>query len=83
MATATLPPATQASGWRAQKPRASDTAALARFMASLASILASGDVDFAPLGSSTQTTPSQKVIRNRKNMTLPTYSPAAFSPPLN
>jgi hypothetical protein len=37
----------------------------------LASISTSGDIDFVPLGSSTQTTLSQKAIRNRKNMTLP------------
>jgi hypothetical protein len=68
-ATATLPPVTQASGWRSQNPRMSDTAALASVTACLGSILASGDEDCIPLGSKTQTTPNQKAIRNKKNMT--------------
>jgi hypothetical protein len=67
-----LPPTTQASGCRAQKPRISDTAAPARLAACAASICASGAVDLVPpLGSSTQTTVNQNAIRNRKNMTLP------------
>lgn len=71
-ASATLPPTSQASGCRSQKPRTSDTAAPANVAACVASICASGDVDLVPLlGSSTQTTLNQNAIRKRKNMTLP------------
>jgi hypothetical protein len=48
----------------------------------VASIWASGDVDLVPLGSSTQTTLSQKAIRSKKNMTLPVI-PDGCSAPLN
>src|SRR3974377_345267 len=68
-ATATRPPVTQASGWRSQNPRTSDTAALASVTACLGSILESGEVDCIPLRKKTQTTPNQKAIRNKKNMT--------------
>ena len=70
-------------GWRSQKPRMSETAALASVTACVASICASGFVFVPPLGSSRQTSPSQNAIRNRKNMTRSQSSPAAFSPPLN
>jgi hypothetical protein len=80
-AVTTRPPTLQASGCRSQKPRASETAALARVTACVASICASG---CEPLpGNSTQTTPNQNAIRNKKNMTLPATVPGGFSPPLS
>ena len=50
MATATLPPVTQASGCRSQKPRTSETAAPASVIACVASMLASGASVLLPPG---------------------------------
>ena len=76
MAVATCEPTVQASGWREQKPRRSDTVAEAAEMALEApTSLTEGPRDAEPVGNSTSTTPSQKAIRNRKNMIA--ASPAA------
>src|SRR5215831_18061125 len=82
-ATATLPPVTQASGWRSQNPRTSETAAVAIVTASEASIFASVDDDLLPLGNSMQTRHSQNASRNRKNMTQPVIGPGSLLLPLS
>jgi hypothetical protein len=78
-----LPPVTQASGWRSQNPRTSETAAVASVTASEASIFAFVDVDLLPLGSSMQTTQSQNAIRKRMNMTQPVIFPGSLLLPLS
>ena len=66
----------QASGWREQNPRRSDTVAEAAEMAFAApTSLTAGPCEAEPLGKSTSTTPSQNAIRNRKNIRA--ASPAA------
>ncbi len=80
MAVATCEPTVQASGCRPQKLRKSPTVAEAAEMASEAlTSLPDALRCAAPKGNRTRTSPSQNVIRNKKNMRLasPTAAIAA------